>query len=164
MTVDLFKAVASSQQHIQVLSPVSEMERGSSEPPVARNTGSAPSTSTGPMPIPRSASISCHPHPGSKKHKRTPLYQRSVRGHVCWCPHWLSSSMNCCRYVTFANSMVCCVEKRVQLGSIGTLWLEFFFNRYSSLINGWWREVNRFWTFCLSNQNCMGFLQSFVSV
>uniref|UniRef100_A0A4W6CFB8 Cold shock domain-containing protein E1 n=1 Tax=Lates calcarifer TaxID=8187 RepID=A0A4W6CFB8_LATCA len=54
------------------------MERGSSEPPVARNTGSAPSTSTGPMPIPRSSSVSCHPHPGSKKHKRTPLYQRSM--------------------------------------------------------------------------------------
>ncbi|XP_074499002.1 cold shock domain-containing protein E1 isoform X10 [Sebastes fasciatus] len=54
------------------------MERGSSEPPVARNTDSAPSTSTGPMPIPRSSSVSCHPHPGSKKHKRTPLYQRSM--------------------------------------------------------------------------------------
>ncbi|KAG8002885.1 Cold shock domain-containing protein E1 [Nibea albiflora] len=54
------------------------MERGSSEPPVARNTGSAPSSSTGPMPIPRSSSMSCHPHPGSKKHKRTPLYQRSM--------------------------------------------------------------------------------------
>nr|XP_019944670.1 PREDICTED: cold shock domain-containing protein E1 isoform X7 [Paralichthys olivaceus] len=54
------------------------MERGSSEPPVARNTGSAPSTSTGPMSIPRSSSVSCHPHPGSKKHKRTPLYQRSM--------------------------------------------------------------------------------------
>ncbi|XP_040007892.1 cold shock domain-containing protein E1 isoform X3 [Xiphias gladius] len=66
------------RSHIQVLSPVSEMERGSSEPPVARKTGSAPSTSTGPMPIPRSSSVSCHPHPGSKKHKRTPLYQRSM--------------------------------------------------------------------------------------
>nr|XP_033484886.1 uncharacterized protein LOC117258267 isoform X1 [Epinephelus lanceolatus] len=66
------------RSQIQVLSPVSEMERGSSEPPVARNTGSAPSTSTGPMPIPRSSSVSCHPHPGSKKHKRTPLYQRSM--------------------------------------------------------------------------------------
>ncbi|XP_040922283.1 cold shock domain-containing protein E1 isoform X5 [Toxotes jaculatrix] len=66
------------RSHIQVLSPVSEMERGSSEPPVARNTGSGPSTSTGPMPIPRSSSVSCHPHPGSKKHKRTPLYQRSM--------------------------------------------------------------------------------------
>uniref|UniRef100_A0A673BB60 Cold shock domain-containing protein E1 n=1 Tax=Sphaeramia orbicularis TaxID=375764 RepID=A0A673BB60_9TELE len=54
------------------------MERGSSEPPVARNTGPAPSTSTAPMPIPRSSSVSCHPHPGSKKHKRTPLYQRSM--------------------------------------------------------------------------------------
>ncbi|XP_062248426.1 cold shock domain-containing protein E1 isoform X10 [Platichthys flesus] len=54
------------------------MERDSSEPPVACNTGSAPSTSTGPMSIPRSASISCHPYPGSKKHKRTPLYQRSM--------------------------------------------------------------------------------------
>lgn len=78
------KAVASSQQYTQVLSPVSEMERGSSEPPVARSTGSGRSTSTGPMPIPRSSSISCHPHPGSKKHKRTPLYQRSVRRRVCW--------------------------------------------------------------------------------
>ncbi|TKS77127.1 Cold shock domain-containing protein E1 N-ras upstream gene protein [Collichthys lucidus] len=66
------------RSHIQVLSSVSEMERGSSEPPVARNTGSAPSSSTGPMPIPRSSSMSCHPHPGSKKHKRTPLYQRSM--------------------------------------------------------------------------------------
>ncbi|KAM9351247.1 cold shock domain-containing protein E1 isoform 1-T1 [Symphorus nematophorus] len=63
---------------VKVLAPVSEMERGSSEPPVARNTGPAPSTSTGPMPIPRSSSMSCHPHPGSKKHKRTPLYQRSM--------------------------------------------------------------------------------------
>ncbi|XP_026188033.1 cold shock domain-containing protein E1 isoform X8 [Mastacembelus armatus] len=54
------------------------MERGSSEPPVARSTDSAPSTSTGPMPIPRSSSVSCHPHPGSKKHKRTPLYRRSM--------------------------------------------------------------------------------------
>ncbi|XP_030589316.1 cold shock domain-containing protein E1 isoform X7 [Archocentrus centrarchus] len=54
------------------------MERGSSEPPVARNTVSTPSASTGPMPIPRSSSVSCHPHPGSKKHKRTPLYQRSM--------------------------------------------------------------------------------------
>uniref|UniRef100_A0A8C5DFA2 Cold shock domain-containing protein E1 n=1 Tax=Gouania willdenowi TaxID=441366 RepID=A0A8C5DFA2_GOUWI len=54
------------------------MERGSSLPPVARNTGPAPTTSTGPMPIPRSSSVSCHPHPGSKKHKRTPLYQRSM--------------------------------------------------------------------------------------
>ncbi|XP_039869593.1 cold shock domain-containing protein E1 isoform X8 [Simochromis diagramma] len=54
------------------------MERGSSEPPVARNTGSTPHASTGPVPIPRSSSVSCHPHPGSKKHKRTPLYQRSM--------------------------------------------------------------------------------------
>ncbi|XP_071331523.1 cold shock domain-containing protein E1 isoform X5 [Trachinotus anak] len=54
------------------------MERGSSEPPVPRNTGAARSTSTGPMPIPRSSSVSCHPHPGSKKHRRTPLYQRSM--------------------------------------------------------------------------------------
>ncbi|XP_034029221.1 cold shock domain-containing protein E1 isoform X1 [Thalassophryne amazonica] len=56
---------------------MSKMERGSSEPPVARNTGSASSASTGPMAIPRSSSMSCHPHPGSK-HKRTPLYQRSM--------------------------------------------------------------------------------------
>ncbi|XP_010793460.1 cold shock domain-containing protein E1 isoform X6 [Notothenia coriiceps] len=63
---------------MQVLPPVSEMERGSSEPPVAHNTGSAPSTSTAPMTIPRCSSLSCHPHPGSKKHKRTPLYQRSM--------------------------------------------------------------------------------------
>ncbi|XP_056896172.1 cold shock domain-containing protein E1 isoform X6 [Takifugu flavidus] len=54
------------------------MERGSSEPPVPRNTGSAPSTSTDPMPIPRSSSVSFHPQPGCKKHKRTPLYQRSM--------------------------------------------------------------------------------------
>ncbi|XP_061592737.1 cold shock domain-containing protein E1 isoform X5 [Cololabis saira] len=66
------------RSRIPVLSSVSEMERGSSEPPVARNTGSAPYTSTGPMPIPRSSSVSCHPHPGSKKHKRSPLYQRSM--------------------------------------------------------------------------------------
>uniref|UniRef100_A0A8C3ABS2 Cold shock domain-containing protein E1 n=1 Tax=Cyclopterus lumpus TaxID=8103 RepID=A0A8C3ABS2_CYCLU len=54
------------------------MERGSSEPPVARNTDCTPSTSTDPVPIPRSSSVSCHPHPGSKKHRRTPLYQRSM--------------------------------------------------------------------------------------
>ncbi|XP_037540939.1 cold shock domain-containing protein E1 isoform X11 [Nematolebias whitei] len=54
------------------------MERGSSEPPVARNTGSATDSSTCPVPIPRSSSVSCHPHPGSKKYKRTPLYQRSM--------------------------------------------------------------------------------------
>uniref|UniRef100_A0A8D3A3D6 Cold shock domain-containing protein E1 n=3 Tax=Scophthalmus maximus TaxID=52904 RepID=A0A8D3A3D6_SCOMX len=66
------------RSRIRVLTPVSEMERGSSEPPVARNTGSAPSTSTDPVPIPRSSSMSCHPHPGSKKRKRTPLYQRSM--------------------------------------------------------------------------------------
>uniref|UniRef100_A0A3Q1D0J1 Cold shock domain-containing protein E1 n=1 Tax=Amphiprion ocellaris TaxID=80972 RepID=A0A3Q1D0J1_AMPOC len=66
------------RSHIQVLSPVSEMERGSSEPPAARNTDPAASTSTGPMHIPRSCSVSCHPHPGNKKHKRTPLYQRSM--------------------------------------------------------------------------------------
>uniref|UniRef100_A0A672JC33 Cold shock domain-containing protein E1 n=1 Tax=Salarias fasciatus TaxID=181472 RepID=A0A672JC33_SALFA len=55
------------------------MERGSSEPPVARNTvPAARSTSTGPVSIPRSSSMSCHAHPGSKKHKRTPLYQRSM--------------------------------------------------------------------------------------
>lgn len=86
IVVHPFKAVAFFQQHIPVLSPVSEMERGSSEPPVARNTGSASYPSTGPMPIPRSSSVSCHPHPGSKKHKRTPLYQRSVRGYVSWSP------------------------------------------------------------------------------
>ncbi|KAM4562651.1 cold shock domain-containing protein E1 isoform 3-T3 [Odontesthes bonariensis] len=66
------------RSHIPVLTTVSEMERGSSEPPVARNTGHSPHTSTGPMPIPRSSSVSCRPHPGSKKHKRTPLYQRSM--------------------------------------------------------------------------------------
>ncbi|XP_056450598.1 cold shock domain-containing protein E1 isoform X5 [Gadus chalcogrammus] len=52
------------------------MERGSSEPPVARSSGSAPSTD--PVPIPRSSSLSCHAYPGSKKHKRTPLYERSM--------------------------------------------------------------------------------------
>ncbi|XP_029011480.3 cold shock domain-containing protein E1 isoform X5 [Betta splendens] len=66
------------RSHIQAISPVSKMERGSSEPPVARSTGSAPSASTGSMPIPRSSSLSCRVHPGSKKHKRTPLYQRSM--------------------------------------------------------------------------------------
>ncbi|XP_054627367.1 cold shock domain-containing protein E1 isoform X4 [Dunckerocampus dactyliophorus] len=64
------------QQHSQVQSTMSNMERGSSEPPVARNAG--PSTSTAPMSIPRSSSVSCRPQPGSKKHKRTPLYQRSM--------------------------------------------------------------------------------------
>lgn len=95
----LLKAGASSQQHIQVQSPVSEMERGSSEPPVPRNID--PSTSTGPMSIPRSSSVSCHPQPGSKKHKRTPLYQRSVRGHVQWCPCWLNRPMTWCGVVWF---------------------------------------------------------------
>uniref|UniRef100_A0A3Q2FCE4 Cold shock domain-containing protein E1 n=2 Tax=Cyprinodon variegatus TaxID=28743 RepID=A0A3Q2FCE4_CYPVA len=66
------------RSHIAALSPVSEMERGSSEPPVARKSGSASATPTSPMPIPRSSSVSCHPHPGSKKYKRTPLYQRSM--------------------------------------------------------------------------------------
>nr|XP_015823994.2 cold shock domain-containing protein E1 isoform X2 [Nothobranchius furzeri] len=54
------------------------MERGSSEPPVARSTGSASNTSTAPVHIPRSSSVSCHPHQGSKKYKRSPLYQRSM--------------------------------------------------------------------------------------
>uniref|UniRef100_A0A665VQ06 Cold shock domain-containing protein E1 n=1 Tax=Echeneis naucrates TaxID=173247 RepID=A0A665VQ06_ECHNA len=54
------------------------MERGSSEPPVAHKSGRAPSTSTGPVSIPRSSSVSCHTHQGSKKHRRTPLYQRSM--------------------------------------------------------------------------------------
>uniref|UniRef100_A0A3P9P696 Cold shock domain-containing protein E1 n=1 Tax=Poecilia reticulata TaxID=8081 RepID=A0A3P9P696_POERE len=66
------------RSRVAALSPVSEMERGSSEPPVARSGGSAPDSSTAPMPIPRSSSVSCHPHPGSKKYKRTPLYQRSM--------------------------------------------------------------------------------------
>ncbi|XP_067384487.1 cold shock domain-containing protein E1 isoform X4 [Channa argus] len=66
------------RSNIRVLAPLSKMKRGSSEPPVARNTGSAQSASAGPMPIPRSSSVSCHPHPGSKKHKRTPLYLRSM--------------------------------------------------------------------------------------
>ncbi|XP_061527953.1 cold shock domain-containing protein E1 isoform X2 [Phycodurus eques] len=55
---------------------MSEMERGTSEPPVTRNT--RPSNSTAPMSIPRASSVSCHPQSGSKKHKRTPLYQRSM--------------------------------------------------------------------------------------
>ncbi|XP_057680775.1 cold shock domain-containing protein E1 isoform X2 [Corythoichthys intestinalis] len=55
---------------------MSDRERGTSEPPGARNTG--PSTSITPMSIPRSSSVSCHPQSGSKKHKRTPLYQRSM--------------------------------------------------------------------------------------
>ncbi|KAF7199513.1 transcript variant X7 [Nothobranchius furzeri] len=54
------------------------MERGSSEPPVARSTGSASNTSTAPVHIPRSSSVSGHPHQGSKKYKRSPLYQRSM--------------------------------------------------------------------------------------
>ncbi|XP_061912889.1 cold shock domain-containing protein E1-like isoform X4 [Entelurus aequoreus] len=49
---------------------MSNMERGSSEP--------RPSTSSAPVSIPRSSSVSCRPQPGSKKHKRTPLYQRSM--------------------------------------------------------------------------------------
>ncbi|KAJ0036618.1 hypothetical protein NQD34_005295 [Periophthalmus magnuspinnatus] len=53
------------------MSSVPKMERGSSEPRPAHS-------STAPVPIPRSSSVSCHPHPGSKKHKRTPLYQRSM--------------------------------------------------------------------------------------
>ncbi|KAK6303558.1 hypothetical protein J4Q44_G00260120 [Coregonus suidteri] len=48
-----------------VLSPLSDMERVHSEPPLARNTASA-------VAIPRSFSVS------HKKHKRTPLYQRSM--------------------------------------------------------------------------------------
>uniref|UniRef100_A0A8C6LD29 Cold shock domain-containing protein E1 n=1 Tax=Nothobranchius furzeri TaxID=105023 RepID=A0A8C6LD29_NOTFU len=59
-------------------SPVLKMERGSSEPPVARSTGSASNTSTAPVHIPRSSSVSGHPHQGSKKYKRSPLYQRSM--------------------------------------------------------------------------------------
>lgn len=94
-----FRAVASSQQHTQVLSSVSEMERGASEPPVYRSA--APSTSTAPMSIPRSSSISYHPHPGSKKHRRTPLYQRSVSGHVQWCAHWRNGPLTwCCRAIS----------------------------------------------------------------
>ncbi|XP_041712119.1 cold shock domain-containing protein E1 isoform X10 [Coregonus clupeaformis] len=48
-----------------VLSPLSDMERVHSEPPLACNTASA-------VAIPRSFSVS------HKKHKRTPLYQRSM--------------------------------------------------------------------------------------
>uniref|UniRef100_A0A8C8CZM2 Cold shock domain-containing protein E1-like n=1 Tax=Oncorhynchus tshawytscha TaxID=74940 RepID=A0A8C8CZM2_ONCTS len=48
--------------------PLLDMERVHSEPPLARNT--APSTSA--VAIPRSFSVS------HKKHKRTPLYQRSM--------------------------------------------------------------------------------------
>lgn len=154
-----FKAVTSFQQHIKVLSSVSEMERGSSEPPVARNTGSGRSTSTAPMSIPRSASMSCHPHPGSKKHKRTPLYQRSVRGHVRWCPHWLDSSELLLCHVT-SNSMVCCVKKDLNQ-DVMRIWNSSFC-RCSSIINGCWqREVTCFLNNCLSNQNCMGVLESF---
>lgn len=61
-------------QHVPVMSTVPKKERGSSEPRPAH------SASTAPVAIPRSSSVSCHAHPGSKKHKRTPLYQRSVRG------------------------------------------------------------------------------------
>uniref|UniRef100_A0A8C7TWE8 Cold shock domain containing E1 n=1 Tax=Oncorhynchus mykiss TaxID=8022 RepID=A0A8C7TWE8_ONCMY len=51
-----------------VPTPLLDMERVHSEPPLARNT--APSTSA--VAIPRSFSVS------HKKHKRTPLYQRSM--------------------------------------------------------------------------------------
>ncbi|XP_013990811.1 cold shock domain-containing protein E1 isoform X12 [Salmo salar] len=51
-----------------VLTPLSDMERVHSEPPLARNTASATSV----VAIPRSFSVS------HKKHKRTPLYQRSM--------------------------------------------------------------------------------------
>ncbi|XP_037102301.1 cold shock domain-containing protein E1 isoform X3 [Syngnathus acus] len=65
------------RSHRQAQAAMSEMERATSEPPVARSTG--PSTSsTAPMSIPRSSSFSCRPHSGSRKHKRTPLYQRSM--------------------------------------------------------------------------------------
>ncbi|CAB1329760.1 unnamed protein product [Coregonus sp. 'balchen'] len=53
---------------VPVLTPLSDMEKVHSEPPLARNT--APSTSA--VAIPRSFSVS------HKKHKRTPLYQRSM--------------------------------------------------------------------------------------
>uniref|UniRef100_A0AAV2LWT5 Cold shock domain-containing protein E1 n=1 Tax=Knipowitschia caucasica TaxID=637954 RepID=A0AAV2LWT5_KNICA len=65
------KRIENQLKHAQVMSSVPKMERGSSEPRPAH-------TSTAPVPIPRSSSVSCHPHPGSKKHKRTPLYQRSM--------------------------------------------------------------------------------------
>ncbi|KAM9505832.1 cold shock domain-containing protein E1-like isoform 8-T8 [Salvelinus alpinus] len=51
-----------------VLTPLSDMERVHSEPPLARNTASATSV----VAIPRSFSVS------HKKHKRTPLYRRSM--------------------------------------------------------------------------------------
>ncbi|XP_029477837.1 cold shock domain-containing protein E1-like isoform X9 [Oncorhynchus nerka] len=50
------------------LTPLSDMERVHSEPPLARNTASATSV----VAIPRSFSVS------HKKHKRTPLYRRSM--------------------------------------------------------------------------------------
>uniref|UniRef100_A0A8C9R624 Cold shock domain-containing protein E1 n=1 Tax=Scleropages formosus TaxID=113540 RepID=A0A8C9R624_SCLFO len=58
------------------------MERAYSEqpqPPSPMAAVPAPAATTV-LPIPRSSSVSCHPsHPsGSKKHKRTPLYQRSM--------------------------------------------------------------------------------------
>lgn len=95
-----------SQQSVPVLPPLSDMERVYSEPPLARNTAPAPAPTTSAVPIPRSSSVSCHPHPGGKKHKRTPLYQRSVSGHVVWttvvptvcCPRlplWTVSRANC---------------------------------------------------------------------
>ncbi|XP_051915696.1 cold shock domain-containing protein E1 isoform X2 [Hippocampus zosterae] len=64
------------RSHSQVQAKMSKVGRGTSEPPVARSTGA--STSTAPMSIPRSSSVSCHHLSGSKKHKRTPLYQRSM--------------------------------------------------------------------------------------
>lgn len=107
ITVTLTKAAASSQQSTQAPPPtLSDMERGSSEPPVARSaSASGPPASSGPVAIPRSASISCHPHPGSKKHKRTPLYQRSVRRRSCVCVRLCACLLETC-CVTLANSLV----------------------------------------------------------
>lgn len=74
-----FDSSPPSNQCDPVLTPLSDMERVHSEPPLARNTASATSV----VAIPRSFSVS------HKKHKRTPLYQRSVSGHVVWASHQL---------------------------------------------------------------------------
>ncbi|XP_036389634.1 cold shock domain-containing protein E1 isoform X4 [Megalops cyprinoides] len=63
---------------LPVLTPLFEMERVYTDPPLAPTAASDPSTN--PVPIPRSSSVSCHSSraSGGKKVKRTPLYQRSM--------------------------------------------------------------------------------------
>lgn len=78
-----------------------KMERVYTESAVPTVAASLPSTFS--QPIPRSASVSCHTSraAGGKKQKRTPLYQRSVSGHVGvlpyqsnWCDVFLSNCMS----------------------------------------------------------------------